>query len=304
LNKPLVEKRKWYVYLITNIINHNGYVGKTYDIEMRFEGHKNGAKTKDKKILYSAIRKYGIANFTIKKLSTHRLESSSYKNEKRMIKKFGTYPPPNGYNMTEGGEGVSGQIFTPRHRHRISIGNIGKIRTPEHIETYKLAQKTHYSSPEGAIRKKRIGDGNRGKVRTPKMRAASSKVGKESYIGEKGDIRKAETSRRLKGKKRSAAVRKILSLGQIKAYRTPKGILRRASISKTLKETNSKKTPEERKPTQDALIAMKLGCANRSKKWLENVRYASRHRSKTWLENVRKAQRARRKREKESESGN
>ena len=56
-----------FIYKITNNINNKIYVGKTeYSIEKRFKEHCNDAFKErcEKRPLYSAIRKYGVENFT------------------------------------------------------------------------------------------------------------------------------------------------------------------------------------------------------------------------------------------------
>ena len=84
------------VYLITNVLNNNTYVGHTSKtIEERFYRHKYHSKTGNT-YLYKAMRKYGIDNFIIECLQ----EDGTLEDEKKWIKKLNPV-----YNMTEGGTG-------------------------------------------------------------------------------------------------------------------------------------------------------------------------------------------------------
>ena len=57
--------RKYYIYKIVNMINNKVYIGKTYDINKRFNTHIKNAKNKLNRRLYDAMNKYGIENFTV-----------------------------------------------------------------------------------------------------------------------------------------------------------------------------------------------------------------------------------------------
>ena len=62
------------IYKITNKLNNNCYIGKSIDIERRFKEHKTHAFYKKErnrewnKVLYRAIRKYGLENFSFEVL--------------------------------------------------------------------------------------------------------------------------------------------------------------------------------------------------------------------------------------------
>lgn len=92
-----------YIYKITNDINNKVYVGKTdFSIEKRFKEHCNDAfkKTKEKRPLYSAMRKYGIEHFHIE------LIEECDNPEEREVFWIGYYRGyEDGYNATYGGDG-------------------------------------------------------------------------------------------------------------------------------------------------------------------------------------------------------
>lgn len=93
------------IYTITN--KHNGklYVGISGNIKKRWRAHRNMDGVCS--ILYSAFKKYGIENFEFK----HIADAFSWKNacelEKHLIKEMKT-KSPNGYNLTDGGDGTLG----------------------------------------------------------------------------------------------------------------------------------------------------------------------------------------------------
>lgn len=51
------------IYLITNLINDKKYVGKTCNFMQRYQAHFGYHSSKDPKILYKAMNKYGKENF-------------------------------------------------------------------------------------------------------------------------------------------------------------------------------------------------------------------------------------------------
>ena len=54
-----------YIYKITNQLNNKCYIGQTTDYKRRFQEHKNlGYGVEENKLLYYAIKKYGIENFS------------------------------------------------------------------------------------------------------------------------------------------------------------------------------------------------------------------------------------------------
>ena len=56
------------IYKITNNINNKVYIGKTLNsLEHRFNEHKRDSRKEscEKRLLYSAMKKYGVENFSI-----------------------------------------------------------------------------------------------------------------------------------------------------------------------------------------------------------------------------------------------
>lgn len=95
-----------YIYKITNNINKKIYIGQTNDIKRRFREHKNcGGIEETTKLLYNAIKKYGVKNF-----SFEIIEGPILNYNEREIYWIGQYNSfignenSWGYNMTPGGE--------------------------------------------------------------------------------------------------------------------------------------------------------------------------------------------------------
>jgi group I intron endonuclease len=103
------------VYLITNIENKKQYVGITkFSIEERFLQH-----TRRGFILTEAIKKYGKDNFYIDLIEEVESAERAYELEPYYIKKYDT-KVPNGYNLTDGGDGLYGVIIDDEDRKRRS----------------------------------------------------------------------------------------------------------------------------------------------------------------------------------------
>lgn len=78
-------------------------------------------KNKKPCVLHLAILKYGIENFKIELILTNILEEDIDELEKYYIKKYNSYFKNNqGYNMTEGGQGIHGYKHTKETKELIS----------------------------------------------------------------------------------------------------------------------------------------------------------------------------------------
>lgn len=93
------------IYKIENLINHHVYIGLSKDILNRWRSHKsnyNNPNCKDyNMVIYKAMRKYGIKNFSfeiIEKCSEELLNQR----EQYWIAYYNSYH--NGYNSTLGGD--------------------------------------------------------------------------------------------------------------------------------------------------------------------------------------------------------
>src|ERR1700681_3422802 len=94
------------VYKITNLINEKIYVGKTSDVDKRWEEHLKVARTQEKKAyhyLHKSINKYGSENFKIEIIEDNLFEEQSFEREKFWIRELGSNNSSIGMNLTIGG---------------------------------------------------------------------------------------------------------------------------------------------------------------------------------------------------------
>jgi group I intron endonuclease len=103
------------IYLITNLINSKKYIGITkYSLEERFSQHiKRGF------LLTEAIKKYGKEKFSIELIEEVESAERVYELEIFYIKKYDT-KAPNGYNLTDGGDGIFGWQPSDEYRQECS----------------------------------------------------------------------------------------------------------------------------------------------------------------------------------------
>ena len=92
-------KRSGYIYLITNKITNEVYVGATVrSLKTRFSDHKAASNYKSTK-LYYAMQCYGTENFTIRKLKTVKSYRDLQYYEQKFIDKYDSINF--GYNMVK-----------------------------------------------------------------------------------------------------------------------------------------------------------------------------------------------------------
>lgn len=102
------------IYKATNLINGKAYIGKTnYSLEKRKNGHLRSSKN-PKTVFHQAINKYGADNFEFVVLEELKLHKNERLNKREIyyIALLDT-KTPNGYNMTEGGDGQSKGYKSP-----------------------------------------------------------------------------------------------------------------------------------------------------------------------------------------------
>jgi hypothetical protein len=110
---------------IYKIVFPNGkhYIGlTTTSLEQRKKQHKNCAKRGDKKCLYNALRKYEMVDtFELIEIDTADTIEELFEMEIRYIIIYNSYyMDGNGYNMTYGGEGVNGYVYTETNKQKMS----------------------------------------------------------------------------------------------------------------------------------------------------------------------------------------
>lgn len=116
------------IYLITNGINGNRYIGLTrFGIKARWTQHLYKARAGVKTYLYAAMRKYGAENFEIVEVASCLNAEDAGEVEREVIKSLRPE-----YNQTNGGEFTVGKRVPREVVERIVAKNRGLKRTPEH----------------------------------------------------------------------------------------------------------------------------------------------------------------------------
>lgn len=109
----------FYVYIFQHKQNNKIYVGKTNNPKGRFLEHKSSAKN-PKFYFARALAKYGIESFQYEIIQEYLTEQESLEAEKFWIKHFNSKHKTYGYNLTEGGQGLSGFTHKPESIKKMS----------------------------------------------------------------------------------------------------------------------------------------------------------------------------------------
>jgi len=249
------------VYLATNCKNGKQYVGKTiHSLCNRKHAHEKCAIKGSKTAFHNAIRKYGFAEFTWEILVEENDTALLNNLEQAYIKKLNT-KSPNGYNLTDGGDGLNNPSDVVRRK--IGVAFRGKKLTPEHIEKCTKA----FHSPEARAKhlvtvnsieyRTRASLAQRGKKQSAESKDKKSKklmwhiVTKETRnkisLSKKGQTHTAESKAKMsksqKGKTRSEAFKIAVGNYWRGRKRSEKNCiaLRKANIGKKLSvETRTK----------------------------------------------------------------
>jgi group I intron endonuclease len=181
----------FYIYLIHNIINNKVYVGKTSDPSKRWLKHlkvSSGKRQKEKFYIHRAISKYGADNFVFSIVQQLNTEQELGLAETYWIEHFQSKNNKYGYNLTEGGEGVSGRVVSEATRQKqrekatgrkhteetkdlLSQINLGKM--PTNIEQLKTM---HIGKPLSDEHCEKISQARQGMIFTEEHRGNMSKV--------------------------------------------------------------------------------------------------------------------------------
>ena len=200
------------VYLLVDGTNDFEYVGQTTQtVEERFKQH-----AKDDYYIGRAIRAHGAENFDTAILKECASKEELDLWEKHFIKSRNT-KAPNGYNLTDGGEGIVGLERSPEHCAKLSASKKGKPLSLDHCKKIAMALSGVPKSPEHVAKvatantgKKRtleqrakISAGNTGKKRTPEQCANISAAQRGKKRGPRPPEVKAKISAKNTGKKRT-----------------------------------------------------------------------------------------------------
>ena len=131
--------------------NEKHYIGLTTNsLDQRTREHKSSAKNGDTRSLYKALRKHNMVDtFELIEIDTaDTLEELCKKEIKYIIEYDSHYITGKGYNMTNGGEGTIGYIYTDEDRQKISEAQKKRFEIPEEIQKISEAAKKRFENPE------------------------------------------------------------------------------------------------------------------------------------------------------------
>lgn len=131
-----------YIYVRPNLINGKKYVGQAKDIERRNYEWNNLSRPYAGRLINNARAKYGIEAFGFEILKECEDDELNYW-ETYYIKELQS-KTPNGYNLTDGGEGTRGYTYTEEQRKKRSEAQKGKIFSDE---TKKKISKSKKGKP-------------------------------------------------------------------------------------------------------------------------------------------------------------
>lgn len=141
------EPRLVSVYVLTNRLNAKQYVGISANLPQRLRQHRHSGS--GCWAIRSAIKKYGWDSFDVNVFANVPREVANTL-EIALIVNLKT-KRPNGYNLTDGGEGVSGHTWTLEDRKRMSETRRGK---PMHPNTLAELSKYWGSKPSDETKAK------------------------------------------------------------------------------------------------------------------------------------------------------
>jgi len=142
------------IYIVTNILNAKQYVGISKSLEKRWSQHlcANGSAP----ALHSAIKKYGKENFIFTHIASAFNFECACDIEKMLIIQHNT-KAPNGYNLTDGGEGVVGKKLTDEEKVAKSIaGKLSMSKLSKEEKSKKFGSKLGIKLSNDQIEKIRL----------------------------------------------------------------------------------------------------------------------------------------------------
>ena len=115
-NSAMVKQKQRFgwIYRLTNLIRNKAYIGKTINFKKRMKQHKY---SKTNTYLSRSIRKHGWDNFK-KEIIIDDVPEEDLSNLETCYIEVENTMFPNGYNLTRGGEGISGYKHTVESREK------------------------------------------------------------------------------------------------------------------------------------------------------------------------------------------
>lgn len=153
--------RNYKVYKLTSPSNkvYIGITGKS--LTKRWSG---GNGYRHCPAMYKCVKKYGWGNIEKELLFDNLTEDEAKLLEKELIKHYKSFDKKFGYNLTEGGDGVSGRRLSEKQKEYIRKINFGKKLTKEQKEKIKQANLGKHHSEETKRKMSESHKGNKGNL--------------------------------------------------------------------------------------------------------------------------------------------
>ena len=118
------------IYIITNTVNNKQYVGLDSNLPHRAYCHLN-QHSKDCRLIHRAIKKHGRDNFTVEIIRYPNVPHQilCWFERSHIAERY--TKAPNGYNLTDGGDGTFGMQHSAETRAKLSQARRGKKHTTE-----------------------------------------------------------------------------------------------------------------------------------------------------------------------------
>lgn len=214
------------IYKVTCLINNKIYIGQSKQaLEKRKKSHIKDAKSKckNKCIFHKALSKYGIDNFIWEII--YSSDSCKDLDEKEIfyISYYDShYENGKGYNMTLGGNGSNGYIFTDDVKEKIRIKAIGRKHSDK---TKKILSDLHIGKTPSEETKRKISETNKGKIPSKETRRKISEANKGRTAWNEGKLLSEEHKQKIseseKGKKQTENTKQKISQARKNDWNKP-----------------------------------------------------------------------------------
>lgn len=123
-----------YIYKTTNKITNKSYIGKTINFKSRKVGHIRCAKKNVSGYFYDSIRKYGPQNFEWNILFKDYCHPNKLNELEKFFIAYYETQAPNGYNLTNGGDGGDTLGNHPNKKNIYAYRNCSHLSDPNKIK--------------------------------------------------------------------------------------------------------------------------------------------------------------------------
>lgn len=166
------------IYKLTCVPTGKSYIGKDTRGNRRAKEHLNG-QTSQCKAIHSAIKKYGRENFVEEILHEGIAPELLADLERQAIREHNT-KAPNGYNLTDGGDGVAGYVFSEESKKKMSDSHIGKTMPQEQRDKISESLKGKKRKPLSPEHRRNLSEVNTGKTMPKETREKISESHKNN----------------------------------------------------------------------------------------------------------------------------